>query len=205
VAYAGAIFICVTFVALARALGIFTKPLEVAAASRQAFQVLSDPALDDDAKEQRMRAHTKTLGRLFVVITTGAIVAVGHSLGTLSAARAAAELERPVEGLVLISPVTLASLDESLAAVPLENVAGPSLIVSNRADQCIGSPPESAEPLKKRFVASRRVQVLFLEGGLTPLDTPCNCPTPHCFFGIEQQMVDAITRSIKAIAHSLHE
>lgn len=79
-AYAGAVFICVTFVVLARALGIFTKPLEVAATSRRAFQALSDPALDDDAKERSMRAHTKTLGRLFVAITTGAIVAVGLPL-----------------------------------------------------------------------------------------------------------------------------
>lgn len=76
-AFAGAILVCVAFVALARALGIFTKPFEVAATSRRAFQVMGDPALDDDAKEKGMRAHAKTLGRLFLTITTGAIVAAG--------------------------------------------------------------------------------------------------------------------------------
>jgi len=77
VAYAGAIFVCVTFAALANALRIVTKSVEVAATSRQALQVMADPALDDDAKEKGLRDHAKTLGRLFVVITAGAIVAAG--------------------------------------------------------------------------------------------------------------------------------
>jgi hypothetical protein len=83
VAYAAAIFLGVTFLWLAKVLGVFTKPLEVSAASMDAYRVLIDPSLHDDAKEAAMRKHAKTLGWLFVVITGGSIIALGLPFGII--------------------------------------------------------------------------------------------------------------------------
>lgn len=80
-AYASAVFVCVTFVVLIKILGVTARPFEVAAISKQAYRVLADPALHDDAKEAAMRQHAKTLVRLFVLISGGSLVALGVPLG----------------------------------------------------------------------------------------------------------------------------
>jgi len=76
-AFAVAVFVCVAFVALADRLGIADQPVKVAAASRRALQTFTDPTLHDDAKERSMRADARALGRLFLVITASALVAIG--------------------------------------------------------------------------------------------------------------------------------
>lgn len=82
-AYASAIFVCVAFVVLIKILGVAARPFEVAATSRQALRVMSDPTLHDDAKEAAMRQHAKTLARLFVLISGGSLVALGAPLGVV--------------------------------------------------------------------------------------------------------------------------
>ena len=80
-AYAAAMFLGVAFVALARLLGLVTRPFEVAAISIQAYRVLTDPALHDDTKEAVMRKHAKTLAWLFLLILAGSLVAALLPLG----------------------------------------------------------------------------------------------------------------------------
>jgi len=125
--------------------------------------------------------------------------ALGTSRGTESAVVAATELSNPPDGIVLTSSVTGASRrgDLTPANVDLGRVTVPTLIVTNQDDQCPGTNPDGSKRLKERFTASPRVQLLIFNGGRTPLNEPCGALSPHTFFGIEEQVVDAITKWIK--------
>jgi hypothetical protein len=124
---------------------------------------------------------------------------LGTSRGTESAVVAATELSHPPDGIVLTSSVTGPSRrgDLSSTNVDLGLVTVPTLIVTNLDDQCAGTSSEGAKDLRERFTASPRVQLLIFNGGRMPLNEPCGALSPHTFFGIEEQVVDAITKWIK--------
>lgn len=123
--------------------------------------------------------------------------AVGTSRGTVSAAVAAAAAVPPPDGVVLTSSLTGPSAFEDLNGVNLETVAAPALIVSHGDDGCSVTKPEDSKALKHRFAASTRVRVLLFQGGSTPVSDPCDPLAPHGFFGIEQRVIEAITKWIK--------
>lgn len=127
--------------------------------------------------------------------------AVGISRGTESAVAAATELENPPDGIVLASPIAGTSSlgDLSPTNVDLSKVTVPTLIVSNQDDQCPSTQTEDAKLLKKRFTSSPRVQLLIFNGGSTPLNGPCDSLSEHTFFGIEQKVVEAVTKWIKHV------
>ena len=125
--------------------------------------------------------------------------AVGTSRGTVSAAVAVAAAAPPADGVVLTSSLTGPSAFEDLNGVSLESVAVPALIVSHRDDSCAVTNPEASRALKRRFAASPRVRVLMFHGGSAPVSDPCDPLSPHGFFGIEQRVIDAITKWIKRI------
>jgi len=124
---------------------------------------------------------------------------VGISRGTESAAVAATELENPPDGIVLLASLTGPSNlgDLSPGNVDLQRVTVPTLIVTNQDDLCPGTKPEDSKRLKERFTVSPRVQVLIFNGGRTPLNEPCGALSGHTFFGIEESVVDAITRWVR--------
>jgi len=134
--------------------------------------------------------------------------AVGHSRGTLSAGVMATmpvqvaptgEEIRPADGLVLMSSLTgdPATPSEDLSRVDLESFTGPALIVSHQADTCAFTLPEDSRALRKRFTASERAKFRDFSGGSAPLTDPCDPLAPHGFFGIDQKVVDAVTKWIK--------
>jgi hypothetical protein len=124
---------------------------------------------------------------------------LGTSRGTESAVVAATELSNPPDGIVLTASLTGPNShgDLSPGNVDLGRVTVPTLIVTNLDDQCPGTKPEDSIRLKKRFTASPKVQVLIFNGGRTPLNEPCGALSGHTFFGIEESVVDAITKWIK--------
>ncbi|HKE92154.1 MAG TPA: hypothetical protein VKB45_17605 [Gemmatimonadales bacterium] len=128
-----------------------------------------------------------------------AIWGVGHSRGTLSAALTAVSVEPPAEGLVLMSSLTgdPANPTEDLSQVDLESIRAPALIVSHQGDLCAFTNPEDSKALRKRFVASERAKFRDFNGGSAPLSDPCDPLAPHGFFGIDQKVVDAITKWIR--------
>jgi hypothetical protein len=83
VIFASALFLALTFVALARRLGLFTRPFEVAATSQQAYRVLTDSTLNDDVKEAMMRQSATALVRQFVFISAASLVAVAAPLAVV--------------------------------------------------------------------------------------------------------------------------
>ena len=135
------------------------------------------------------------------------IWAVGHSRGTLSAGVMATvpqvtptgEEIRPADGLVLLSSLTgnPATPSEDLSRVDLESFPGPALIVSHQADTCAFTLPEDSRALRKRFTASEKAKFRDFSGGSAPLTDPCDPLAPHGFFGIDQKVVDAVTKWIK--------
>lgn len=127
------------------------------------------------------------------------IWAVGHSRGTLSATVTALHVEPPANGLVLLSSLTgdPASPSEDLSALDVESIRAPALIVSHQGDLCAFTKPEDSRALRKRFIASERAKFRDFSGGSAPISDPCDPLAPHGFFGIDQKVVDAITRWIR--------
>jgi hypothetical protein len=68
-----AIFI---FFALLNRLGLAAKAQKVLATAGQAWAVLTNPKLSDDAKELAMREQSKVLAILFLTITGGGLLAL---------------------------------------------------------------------------------------------------------------------------------
>jgi len=124
---------------------------------------------------------------------------VGHSRGTLSAAVTAVSVQPPADGLVLMSSLTgdPANPTEDLSQVDLESITGPALIVSHQGDVCAFTNPADSKALRKRFTASERAKFRDFNGGSAPLTDPCDPLAPHGFFGIDQKVVDAVTKWIK--------
>jgi len=124
------------------------------------------------------------------------IWAVGHSRGSVSAAVTTVAVTPPADGLVLASALTGPDA-EDLSGVDLASIRAPTLIVSHRDDQCSITRPEDSKALKDRLSASPRVHFSRFHGGSAPLSDPCNTLAPHGFFGIDQKVVDAITKWIR--------
>jgi hypothetical protein len=82
-AYGGAVFVGLTFIALLKTFKLLETAPHVTAVSTLAFRDLRDPLLDDEAKEVRMRGHAKALGLLFMRLTVGTLAAVAAPLGVV--------------------------------------------------------------------------------------------------------------------------
>lgn len=125
---------------------------------------------------------------------------VGISMGTVSAANAAARLgRRGPDGLVLISSVTRthAYMRESLRDVPLEKVQVATLVIHHRNDPCETTPYAEASALPRRLTAAKRVELITLEGGSPLRGLPCGAESPHAFFGLEDVLIERLASSIK--------
>src|SRR5262245_27766709 len=112
---------------------------------------------------------------------------------------AAADVNPPPDGIVLTSSLTGPSALGDLQSVDLETIAVPALIVTNQDDACIITKPEDSQALKLRLTASPRVQLRNFNGGSTPLSDPCESLSGHGFFGIEQKVIEAVTKWIKRV------
>ncbi len=120
---------------------------------------------------------------------------VGTSRGTVSAAALALNLaDRRVEGIVLTSTYSF------VGTLPLERITRPTLFVNHGTDQCGSTPFSQALQFKARVTASPRAGLVEALGGLPPppglpasLTGPCDPFSRHGFYGIETQVVQAIT------------
>lgn len=125
--------------------------------------------------------------------------AVGTSRGTIGAAVAAAHVAPPPDGIVLTAPLTGPSGNGDLQTVSVGLIGVPVLIATHRDDACPVTRPQDIKRLGRRFASSPKVLVLRFDGGSAPLSAPCDPLAPHGFFGIEQQVIDAITRWVARV------
>lgn len=153
------------------------------------FRTSREHAIDLEAVIRRLRQRERV-----------PVWLVGISMGTVSAANAAARLGRQgPDGLVLISSVTRTHpyMRESLRDVPLEKVQVPTLVIHHRNDPCETTPYDEAAKLPGRLAATKRVEVITLEGGSPRSGLPCGAQSPHAFFGLEDVLIDRLASLIK--------
>ena len=124
---------------------------------------------------------------------------VGTSMGTVSAANAAARLTTGgPDGLVLTSTVTRPGRErpESVGDVRLRDIRVPVLVVHHRDDACRATPYRDTVALLRDLSAAPRREVLTFEGGAPPRSGPCEPRSAHGFFGLDEAVVAAIARWI---------
>jgi predicted alpha/beta-hydrolase family hydrolase len=125
---------------------------------------------------------------------------VGTSMGTVSAANAAARLkEGGPDGLVLTSSVTKESrqVSETVSSVRLKDIRIPTLLVHHKRDDCIVTPYESAVALIRSLTQSPKKDLLTFDGGDPPRSEPCEAMSYHGFLGLDAEVVAAIASWIK--------
>lgn len=125
---------------------------------------------------------------------------VGTSMGTISAANAAARLQAGgPDGLVLTSSVTRRSAGARITVrdVDLDEIRVPTLVVHHESDGCAVTPFVDASVLPRLLKRAPKKELLAVQGG-APAGDPCEAFSAHGFMGIEDQVVKAIADWIKA-------
>ena len=163
----------------------------------------SDRTADGLTGFRSTEAHAQDIAGLIAFLKQRASVPVwlvGTSMGTVSAANAAARLPQGVDGLVLTSSVTRASRREreSLKDVNLKDIALPTLFVHNKSDACRVTPYADIPAVMQQLIRAPKVELLSFEGGDPPRSDPCEAMSYHGYLGLEPAVVDAIARWIKA-------
>jgi len=150
------------------------------------------------------REHAEDIRALIAWLRRAAPVPVwlvGTSMGTVSAASAAARLgaEGP-DGLVLTSTVTRRSRGrgESTDDVPLADIGVPTLVVHHKDDGCPFTPYGDTALLVRALRHAPRRELLTFEGGDPPRSAPCEPLAPHGYLGLDERVVEAIAAWIAA-------
>ena len=126
---------------------------------------------------------------------------VGTSMGTLSAANAAARLpEGAPDGIVLTSSVTGTSKASYETALHggLEDIRVPTLVVHHKDDTCATSPYSGAEAIMKALKKAPAKELMTFEGGSPAISPPCEAKAAHGYLGLEPRVVSAIAAWIRA-------
>lgn len=124
---------------------------------------------------------------------------VGTSRGTISAANAAARLgPEKVRGLVLSASVTGTSRrrPENIYDVPLDRISSPVLLVNHKRDGCKVTPNSGMKRLKRKLKNASLVELKSFKGGTAVDQNPCRGLSYHGFYGIEDEVIRAITNWI---------
>ena len=127
---------------------------------------------------------------------------VGTSMGTLSAANAAARIPEAADGLVLTSSVTRRSKTnpDTLMDVDLAEIRLPTLFAHHKNDACKVTPYVDIPGAMRQLKRAPKVELLSFNGGSIPRSEPCEALSAHGFLGIEFEVVDAITAWIKTVS-----
>ena len=132
----------------------------------------------------------KVIGYLKEKHRITSVYLVGTSRGTISAAYAAATLDEPLLGGVILT-ATFPPAD--LASTDLTEIDDPVLIVHHIYDECRLTPYQGAIDLKNRLTESPRVDLVGVTGGIPPASGPCEALSNHGFYGVEKPVVRVIT------------
>jgi pimeloyl-ACP methyl ester carboxylesterase len=126
---------------------------------------------------------------------------VGTSMGTISAANAAARLAQGggPDGLVMTSSIVPSAPPPPpiYALIDVGAIAIPTLFIHNREDACPITPIANVAPLVARFTHAPRKALIVVSGGKPPRSAPCDAKSRHGYFGIEDAVVGDIVRWIK--------
>lgn len=109
---------------------------------------------------------------------------IGTSMGSVSAVNGGAALGRRIGGVVLSSSVWA----QGMAAIPLDKIVVPLLVVHNRDDRCNFSPFSAVAYAMTRMTGTPAKQFLTVSGRISKSDA-CQAMSPYGYFGIEAQVV----------------
>jgi pimeloyl-ACP methyl ester carboxylesterase len=126
---------------------------------------------------------------------------VGTSMGTISAANAAARLKTGgPDGLVLTSSMTAPTKRSQPinAVVDVGAITVPTLFVHNKEDGCVAATFGGVAPLMEQFKHATRKELIAVSGGSPPQSDPCEALSRHGYLGIEDEVVGDIARWIKS-------
>lgn len=124
------------------------------------------------------------------------IFLVGTSQGTIGAAEGGASLGDKIAGVVLTSTVTGSSASgETVFDVRLSKIKVPVLVIANRGDGCGASPPDEARSIYRDLVNSEYRTLHFFKSDYGNVNS-CQAMSPHGYAGIENKVVDYISRWI---------
>lgn len=130
------------------------------------------------------------------------VVMIGTSRGSLSVANALAHLTdktaRPDAAVLtsafLASPASHGFQVRKLAQDKAASFNLPTLVVHHRKDACDHTAPSNVEPFKAWYEKNgRKLDVIWMEGGLPPKSDPCNALSPHGFYGLDEDVVREIS------------
>lgn len=130
------------------------------------------------------------------------VVMIGTSRGSLSVANALAHLTdktaRPDAAVLtsafLASPASHGFQVRKLVQDKAASFNLPTLVVHHRKDACDHTAPSHVEPFKAWYEKNgRKLDVIWMEGGLPPKSDPCNALSPHGFYGLDEDVVRKIS------------
>jgi pimeloyl-ACP methyl ester carboxylesterase len=122
---------------------------------------------------------------------------VGTSRGTTSAAAAGIALGASVDGIVLSSSITDASLPGAVQNMPLAEIRIPVLVLHHRRDACRSTPPAFAPRIVEGLTSSPSKKLVMVEGGGGAYGNPCEPMHWHGFIGMEREAVAMIADFIR--------
>jgi len=121
---------------------------------------------------------------------------IGTSLGTISAAAAAAGMDpSKLAGIVLTSSVTRTNQATmfSVPMLPLSEIRVPVLVMHNKRDQCPVCEPGWAWRIEKAMSNAPVKKLLLVEGGGGATGPACEALHYHGYIGMEAEAVKDIT------------
>ncbi|WP_254511896.1 alpha/beta hydrolase [Komagataeibacter oboediens] len=167
--------------------------------NRRGYAVLI-PDTSDHANLRGHRtspAYARVVGGLVALARqqgSGPVFLLGTSQGTIAAVNGAAHAPAgSIAGVVLTESVSvMGGSRETVFSASPQDIGVPVLVVANRDDRCNVAPPTAARQIAAAMTASRDVQVQMVAGGITRSKRECGSLTPHGYFGIEDQVINAI-------------
>jgi hypothetical protein len=124
---------------------------------------------------------------------------VGTSMGTVSAANAAARLSTGgPDGLVLTSTVTRQGRErpESVGDVRLKDIRVSTLVVHHHQDACRSTPYADTVALLRDLAGAPRRELVTFDGGASPQSGPCEARAAHGYIGLDAEVVAAVAKWI---------
>jgi pimeloyl-ACP methyl ester carboxylesterase len=179
----------------------------------QGFHVAVPDAPSDRKDLNRGLTRFRTTGRhardIAAIIkhmrqfSSGPVVLIGTSRGSISAANGAARLGKElVNALVLSATVTRLTNRgnrDRVQDADLSAIAVPVLFSHHKEDECYVTVPDDLPDLAKDFKNAPSTKIQLYEGGGRFRGNPCQARHAHGFVGIEDEVVAGTARWIRSV------
>lgn len=124
---------------------------------------------------------------------------VATSRGTISATHAAIHLQsKQLAGLVLTASVVSFKKPGAIPRQSIARIQLPTLVVHHKRDGCVHCQPHEVGNILNGLTGTRYKQLLWVDGGHSPVGDPCAGQHFHGFINYEQETVAGILAWMRA-------